>query len=515
MPGIASDRGPGIQVSPIASAGTELQITPAVADLQDAFRSGFINVEDIARRFQDDRLAADAEKTQLQAGDFQRKLAPGAFQNAQAGQALTADQIQAAQKVLPGQTQLTLGGQDAALQAQRHEAAANSEDEATRLAEQEFRETRLYEQLHGHPAPKSISVPAANPEAILPFEQWVEQEHGGDIVKQVNEFGKNLDDREPEDKIVEEVNKFKSGFPLNSTEDNQARAQFENTLRAQVAQHPTPDQLRAQFENQRRAEVANNPAVRTEYQNYVNKTSKQQDVVKPGSPEYLAILQQRNQIAQQNAAVTGAKLKALPGVIEAQARAASEAPAKEKQAAAALQKEYGTRQEIQDLRKVQAAYYKLDRLLDPSVPPTAARDQGAVFSWMKILDPGSTVREGEYATAKNARGVPDKISALYNQVLTGQILSPAQRVSFKEAVEPVYLGQVQAAAPTIKQFLSQEGNSPGEVVPPEDAALLKRLSQAAPTPGRTPPPGVASRVVQNGTTFQWVGPGPTDYAAVQ
>ena len=513
MAGIASDRSPGIQINPISTIGTEVPVTPAVGDLMDAFRQGFITTEDIQQRFQGDRLRDDQLKTQLQAGDFQRKLAPGAAQNALAQQGLTADQIQAAQRTLPGATDVTLGTQQAALDAQRHEAAANSQDEATRLAELQFRETRNYEQLHGHPAPKFFEVEPKNPEPVLPFDQWFEENHGSTVDKEANDL--KLDDRDPEEKIIDEVNKFKSDFPLNSKEDNQARAAFENKLREQVAQHPTADQLRAQFINQKRDALMKSPEVHKEYAEYEKQLSQQKEKVTPDSPEYLQILQARNQVAQQNLAVTGAKLKALPGVLEAQAKATAEAPGKRQQRSDALQKEYGTRKEIHDLRQVQAAYYKLDRLLDPNVPPSAQRDQGAIFSWMKILDPGSTVREGEYATAKNARGVPDKIAGWWNQVVSGQILTPDQRVALKEAVTPVYLGQVQAAAPTIKQFLAQEGDAIGEVVPQEDANLLKTLS-ATPNPaaaaGGAKPTAGAQRVIQNGVTFQWNG---TQYVPVQ
>jgi len=46
---------------------------------------------------------------------------------------------------------------------------------------------------------------------------------------------------------------------------------------------------------------------------------------------------------------------------------------------------------------------------------------------MKIFDPGSTVREGEAATVQNSGGVPETIRGLYNRVVTGERLTPAQR----------------------------------------------------------------------------------------
>ncbi|MFT3955646.1 MAG: hypothetical protein QM722_15045 [Piscinibacter sp.] len=59
--------------------------------------------------------------------------------------------------------------------------------------------------------------------------------------------------------------------------------------------------------------------------------------------------------------------------------------------------------------------------------PDAASDIAFIFSYMKMLDPGSVVREGEFSTAQNAAGVPDRIRNAYNAALSGQRLGPQQR----------------------------------------------------------------------------------------
>ena len=61
----------------------------------------------------------------------------------------------------------------------------------------------------------------------------------------------------------------------------------------------------------------------------------------------------------------------------------------------------------------------------------AAGDLSLIFGYMKILDPTSVVREGEQASAANTRGVPDTIRVLYNRILSGDKLSPEQRVQFR------------------------------------------------------------------------------------
>jgi hypothetical protein len=54
-------------------------------------------------------------------------------------------------------------------------------------------------------------------------------------------------------------------------------------------------------------------------------------------------------------------------------------------------------------------------------------DIALVYSYMKMLDPGSVVREGEFATAENAGGVADRFRQLYNRALNGERLPPAVR----------------------------------------------------------------------------------------
>lgn len=60
----------------------------------------------------------------------------------------------------------------------------------------------------------------------------------------------------------------------------------------------------------------------------------------------------------------------------------------------------------------------------------AAGDISLIFSYMKMLDPGSVVREGEFATAQNAAGVDTRIANIYNRLLNGERLTPGQRKMF-------------------------------------------------------------------------------------
>ena len=55
--------------------------------------------------------------------------------------------------------------------------------------------------------------------------------------------------------------------------------------------------------------------------------------------------------------------------------------------------------------------------------PDAVGDLALIFAYMKVLDPGSTVRSDEFATAQNAAGVPDQIRNLFNSLRSGERVS--------------------------------------------------------------------------------------------
>ena len=62
---------------------------------------------------------------------------------------------------------------------------------------------------------------------------------------------------------------------------------------------------------------------------------------------------------------------------------------------------------------------------------SGAGDIALVTSFMKMLDPGSVVRETEFATAANAGGLLSRLSMIATKVENGQFLSPQQRADFQ------------------------------------------------------------------------------------
>ena len=94
-------------------------------------------------------------------------------------------------------------------------------------------------------------------------------------------------------------------------------------------------------------------------------------------------------------------------------------------------------------------------------------DIALIFSYMKMLDPGSVVREGEYATARNAGGVPDRVIVMYNQVLQGSQLSPQVRAEMVGQARKIYdrsQADMANVAGQYKDIATRNGVNPDNVV---------------------------------------------------
>ena len=101
-----------------------------------------------------------------------------------------------------------------------------------------------------------------------------------------------------------------------------------------------------------------------------------------------------------------------------------------------LRTEYNTLSK--DFVKIRDSY---QRITGSAKDSSAAGDLAIIFNYMKILDPGSVVRESEFATAQNAAGIPERIRAQYNNALRGERLAPKTRADFINQARILYTGQ--------------------------------------------------------------------------
>lgn len=82
------------------------------------------------------------------------------------------------------------------------------------------------------------------------------------------------------------------------------------------------------------------------------------------------------------------------------------------------------------------------KMVAASADPSPAGDLALIFSFMKILDPGSVVKETEFANAQNAANVPDRVRNQWNRAMNGERLSAEQRADFLAQAERIKAAQL-------------------------------------------------------------------------
>jgi hypothetical protein len=143
------------------------------------------------------------------------------------------------------------------------------------------------------------------------------------------------------------------------------------------------------------------------------------------------------------------------------------------------------------------------RVQQSAARPSAAGDLALIFNYMKMLDPGSVVREGEFATAQSAAGVPDRVWNLYNRILSGERLNPQQRDDFTGQARGLFQRQEQQYQGIQKQYKSiteRTGVDPRNTIidfgrPPEE--MPDRQASTQPGAQGQIPPGAVQMLRSN------------------
>lgn len=158
------------------------------------------------------------------------------------------------------------------------------------------------------------------------------------------------------------------------------------------------------------------------------------------------------------------------GLTPAQQRAEERASQTER--AASQRTEVNLRKEFDSLPEVKA--YKVSqqafRGLEAAAtgPATSGSDLSLIFQFMKVLDPTSVVREGEFATAQNSGSAFERVGNLYNRVLNGTRLNERQRRDFLQQGRALFQASERTYAPVAERYRSYAqdyGVSPDRVAP--------------------------------------------------
>lgn len=125
---------------------------------------------------------------------------------------------------------------------------------------------------------------------------------------------------------------------------------------------------------------------------------------------------------------------------------------------------------------------------DEKTAITGVNDISLIFAFMKMLDPGSVVRESEFATAENAGGVPDTVRAVWNKLLGTGKLSANVRNNFVSQAKKIFNKSKVTAEGALRPILKRAKKFGLNAVDIRDAIL-----------GGTTPLGVPAGAVDTGT----------------
>jgi GH24 family phage-related lysozyme (muramidase) len=115
-----------------------------------------------------------------------------------------------------------------------------------------------------------------------------------------------------------------------------------------------------------------------------------------------------------------------------------------------LRKEFNSSDQIKTFWKIKSSFQRVKAWKDAN---SAAWDLALIFSFMKMLDPWSVVREWEFATAQNAAWIPDQVRNLYNKAQTWERLNATQREDFLGRSEDIMKEELKNAASVRDQFV--------------------------------------------------------------
>lgn len=162
-----------------------------------------------------------------------------------------------------------------------------------------------------------------------------------------------------------------------------------------------------------------------------------------------------------------------------------------RKAEADMRKEFNALDATKDFGDVRTAFLKVKTAAEN---PSAAGDLALVFNYMKILDPGSVVREGEFQTAADATSwlqrseddgiaIPLPIAKAIRKLEDGTLLTPNQRQDFLSTARNTASAQFKPAKEALQRYKGLAANSGlrvDQIIPSNYLQIEEELSPSKP-----------------------------------
>lgn len=109
------------------------------------------------------------------------------------------------------------------------------------------------------------------------------------------------------------------------------------------------------------------------------------------------------------------------------------------------------------------------RIMAVGQDPSGFGDLALIFNYMKMLDPGSVVRESEFATAQNTGSIGQRFIAMFNRAKLGMRLSAPQRKELMQSTMGLWGTKKQAHDVLINENLRLANSAKERLFPNLDA----------------------------------------------
>lgn len=139
-----------------------------------------------------------------------------------------------------------------------------------------------------------------------------------------------------------------------------------------------------------------------------------------------------------------------------------------------LKKDFDGQPEVKGFKEVQGAWDQISTALKR---PSAANDMAAATKFMKLLDPGSVVRESELMMAMQASGAFDRMANYHKRLMRGEKLTPNQREDFYKSGEALYGAAKSRYDQTVGQYeeLAGKYSLDADFLKPKNAAGAPKI----------------------------------------
>lgn len=440
---IASERPTSVNAGLMANAVVEPQST-AVNSFMDAFKSGFLTVDDINKRVRGNVAEQDALKTSLAANELKRKeiaqegeLAPVKFQLAK------------------GQTELEQLKQQLA-QTQVQEGlvmATGTPEEQQQLMEKKkaLQDQAEYIGYFGS-LPESLKV--GNGDEMPEFQDWVKNSPYSDA------YAKSRGPLKP--------------LPTLTKEEEQTLPPAEQELRLKTRY----DQADAED-----AATASTMEEAMQVYNQLKEKSQGTTAVK-GTPEYLNALRDKLEAHRSTLKEREVRLQAAPQAIVAGVKAEAETKvAAQKQEAEKrnnFQKEIAEDKLLMKYRSQLGYYNQVQRLAsDPDTVNNPAMQKALMYSVIRAWDPDSAVRDGEINFLASRPGLQNVWDQMVGSLTNGRRLTTSQLQELKAMADKslqISQGSVEGSLKAYRDRASRM-----KIPPSEFASFIPAIPGAIPS----------------------------------